>query len=476
MPGPLLGTIYLLPVIATCVLGMSMGQDSAIVASVLALGGAVVCMVLLSRPFAGSILAHLTLGLLIYLYYGKLIFLWYFPEAGYLALLGWRADYAVDPRVWSEAFLASSVAVSAVAVGIPAGVILSPFVPRTAEDREQRFLRQVRALRDAHKVGFWLSAGLVVVVLAEVGLWHFGIGTMGQTQVQLPGKLSALIYYSHKAVVPAIGLLFLCFGRARGERTLLVIGVAVLLGYAATEVLSRASRGAFLTSGLWIAFFIYVTSKQGGRLALKAFSVFAAVGFLAYPIVTAYRFARESGLPLGDVVSNWSRGMFLYVFAALKIFFRLLGSEHLIFVVGSDLGSVGLFPEGMRLTDYYTVAAGYEEDSEMAATPGLVGSLYMIGGLPVVWLGIFAFSTLSLVLFRLGELPRFRAGRIFQVIIGARFVQSMFGGMTPRHVLDFGAIFLALAVMEILLRTRLTPPPATETPDPTGHLHVKAAS
>lgn len=451
---------YALPVFISILLSLSTGVPSAFIAALLGLAGWLSCSICIAYRFPGKVVFQITLGILVYLYYGKLVFLWFFPETVKLFALGKVTPYVRDPVIWVETFLNTAVAVSALAFGIfTALTIVVPFVHKRFLNRSSIFLRQMQSLVNAPTIEVWLLIGLTFVITVELSLVYFGVATLGQKAIALPWKLAGVIFYSHTYITPAIGLLFLALSNVSRRKSLLVAGIGIFILYLGVDTLSRNSRSGVFFVCFWIALFTYLTSNQIKRRTFMVVGLLGIAGLISFPFITAKRYSEISGLSISSIVSDWfnaGEGIPPYLVVGIKFLYRLQGAESLMLVIGSNLDKLGWsLPDGISFVDYYTYEIiGYKLGSAVTASPGLLGGLYMMGGMLAIWLGTFLVSIIFTILFLLGDSQMFTTGKIFQVFVLAVLVMILVGGLTKANLLNFLAMLTVGMAMELFVSIR----------------------
>jgi hypothetical protein len=397
--------------------------------------------------------------MIIYLYYGKLLFLWLFPETSIFVAKGIFTHFMDEPEVWFKSYFLVTLSIASIAGSILLYVsCLSIFGHTNITDKESRFLQQISIFYDRYRNVLYIFIGISFVCMIEILMIYFKIGRMGIHNIVLPFRLNGFIYYSHKIIVPVTGLVFLSLFKISKKYRYLITSILIFGLYLIIEIFIRSSRSSLLFVSLWISFLIFMTTNNGLKGTLKVFVVIIAIGLISFPYITAYRYSKKLDVPFQTVYSNYKVSIEeseynYYIALLLKIFYRFTGAEGLLIIVGSGQDSVASFlPSEKSLVDYYTHDIVQDpEDKIISRSPGLLAGLYMAGGEVGIFIGCLTITMFFLFTFLIGEHRKFRLGKIYQVFMISILFHLLIGGWMKFHI---KIIFFATTFIfaEIIIR------------------------
>ncbi|MBN1522734.1 MAG: hypothetical protein JW928_09405 [Candidatus Aureabacteria bacterium] len=450
---------YFPPVMGACMLFTGVSNFyaySGIFLSVAALLGIIFFN---SFSYRDKIFANTVFFSLIYLYHGKMVFCRIFPESVKYAERGILSNYIDDPSVWEQAFFLSSLALAVTVMSVMLSRALAvPFLQHNAKKGGITLSKKIYLMFRDRRLELFIVAGTLFVAVISLKMFYFKIGQMGVRSVVLPFRLSGFIYYSHKIVVPVIGIIFLTFSKIYKKKIYFILACVVFISYIFIEIIVRSSRSSVFFVAIWFILFYTITSKDSINLAIKIFLFMVIVGTISFPFITAYRYSLRTGDSVGTVLERYMNAISIeensYSESVLfKVATRLNGAEGLMILIGEKLESIMKeLPENVKLIDYYTFdVIKSPEDIPISRTPGFLGNLYMVRGATAIILGCFLFSFLFYWLILLGEASWFRSGKVYQVMMLSVLIQVIMGGWI-KLLLKLTIIFFVFFFAEGLSR------------------------
>jgi len=244
-------------------------------------------------------------------------------------------------------------------------------------------------------IGLTLAGVLVSLAAALV----FGFGQMGLEHHELPLHLDAVFTRFRVTLAPAIFITALWVSDRRETRKVWFATLAAMIVSAALDAYVRGSRGSIAIAFLPLIFIWLLSGKySAGRKALTAVIVLVTVAL--FPLFTSVRQERiasgqglEYDAQAASAQSSSSEGVAL---SLNEIAGRVVGIDSMIEVInhvhtppGADQNLTTINPSrllwlanGGQMVTYMTyTVVGISEDAVEGRSPGLLGGLYLVGGL-----------------------------------------------------------------------------------------------
>ena len=326
-----------------------------------------------------------------------------------------------------------------------------------ASDDQRRHFERVSLVLLFVTPALMLGSGLA--------MFAYGIAVSGAQSVYLPFRASGIIYYTHAMVVPALLCLLVWCTDVAGLRRRMQLGVALVLLHGLTGMMLRSSRGVLLM----VAALLFIVMLVSGRLTWKRFAPILAFGLLMgllWPLFTIYRNVRVVDPAMGPLAAlSESLGSLFGGSEALSETFssgmentvRRIGNVYSVMLLAwkqtAPVGLKSVFIGGLDLGRYFTVEVlGYPADAPHSSATSLLGWFYLVGGKPLVVVGMACFAAFvaglwrGLALLKLRTLPVARSMMIFWLALTA------LEGALDRLALSMLTLAAAVAVPELVLR------------------------
>jgi hypothetical protein len=265
----------------------------------------------------------------------------------------------------------------------------------------------------------WHALAITVFFTVSLNLiaLRLGILVMGAEPPHLPYRLTGIIATLRIFFGSNLLLLLLFFALKLRANTLARTVVTVMLLHGVLLAVVSASRGALVT---WMVnpVLLLVTMREHEhkdthplkwKWVILALAVLC-VSLVAHPLITAYRGAvvskrlttSEALRSATDFTIDAIKNDPLEVLSASvgTISARIVGLEQLVLlkeVVGTPNPTAmwhSLSVRNQNISAYYTHEHLRLEDYGSALTPGLMGTFWLLGGLPMIVIGMVCFSVL----------------------------------------------------------------------------------
>ncbi|MCC6751762.1 MAG: hypothetical protein IT371_29185 [Deltaproteobacteria bacterium] len=437
---------------------------------------------LLAAMSAGSIVLHVRhwprqclplvalLGLFVVGYYVQFYWSALVPETISVEI-HWDTERAArNQAVLLEVYRLLGLSFLAFAIAVPAALFLFPPrcgdapLPKTPPPhRERASLARVLL--------FVVPPGAVFTGLT---MHVFGVSVAGRESVYLPFHLSGLLHYLHAFVLPALLLTAIWLSEEAGAKSRGTLGRIAMIVHGAATALLRASRGTLL-SFITLLFILDLTSRRLHARRLLPVLGFVLISGLLWPFFTAYRVARADfpgegvGFALSHGFDALGEGredtMSNTLLNGLENMIRRIGNIYslmiLVWVKPEPIGLHNVFLHGAEPTRVLTVEVlGFPRDAPHNSAASLPGWFYLVGGEPLVILGmaLFVFSVwvawAAIGRFRFTTLPVGQAMSLFWLAHVAP------DGVLDRWILWPLTLFASVVIPELVLRTWLRGSPA----------------
>jgi hypothetical protein len=250
----------------------------------------------------------------------------------------------------------------------------------------------------------------LMVVLAYLAL-RFQIGQMGIGPGEpLPFRLKGVIAYARIVLLPLLILQVICSGESSGQRSLVWVGLLLLLSHGLSDALIRSSRSSLLLVALLIVFLVMA---GGLELCRRFIALACAVGVSAIALssaLTAYRFLRlrDGEVAMADVFARALQliidvGPSEIMEGVIFVAYRIPGVEHLWTILskiqeplGTSSFEIFSSPNGMAGHLTYTVYNADPTNLTLYA-PGFFGWLYLVWGVPAIVIGSVSITIFSVL-------------------------------------------------------------------------------
>lgn len=339
---------------------------------------------LYSGTYSQSVAASF-LGLSLILVFGYLKFLWilFFPES----LNPYYQEFLWFVFRSRDALLSALTAQSVATAGFSAAVILGAYLSSKCFIGNRQLPVAPPSVEVEHS-GVVLFSLLFFVFVVHVLIFRYKIGFMGLNPQPLPLHLAGILHYTNTIVIPYFILIYVFVSGRTAHLLFSRSGLALLLCWAISDTFLRTSRASLFLAPLLIVLLALTGGLQLRRLEKIFLGVVFFLALLSVPFVSEYRVARaigESGLPAVSLaIDNVSKRENRYLGSLDFLFMRIPGIETTTLIMG--VGGAPLKDRAVEVLFSKDSVPGYITKellgikSVQGLAPGLVGTLYLVGG------------------------------------------------------------------------------------------------
>ncbi len=306
------------------------------------------------------------------------------------------------------------------------------------------------------------SVALILFLITALLTYGLGLGINGRENIQLPFKLTGLIYFLRSLLVPGLLFLVLVWSDRKGLRLYWWAAMAGIIAFGISEILVEASRGALVSAFAIPLGALWLTYRAFTKNRLLVLVIALVLVSLLRPALTIYRQLRaaDSSEGIAQVVATTfysvqvaAPGASVQTSAYLgpfqEVLFRIIGVDSVLFFApqpdeAMPLDRIAAFL--LRQEDFAGAFTrqfiGWQSGVSFGA-PSLVGGLYWLGGTLGMVFGVFGMTLFFQIIWAYLYRSRWWATPFAQVsIAGMTFVAGSEG--------TFGAILQSLFVMVIM--------------------------
>lgn len=333
-------------------------------------------------------------------------------------------------------------------------LILIDRIPRLDGISYHRFNRSSPFLE---RILLFLST--VWIVVSSVVMYSLGVAVTGGDAVDLPYKLTGILFYSRTIIIPMLLLYFVQIAWVRGDAKAALRCYQILVLLAVSEIIVRASKSPFFVLLIQLCV-LYGVTRFGGvriRLPIKPLHLLLgiALAIVTLPAIEVYRAlivggAENVGLAADfvDYVNTSDHGYILFFLD--RIFQRMLGFLQFAGLLG-DIGFNHDFWEVLQyggIGKYYThYYLGYTMEGHLSS-PSLLGASLIVGGFNNWWVILLSYvAGMATIWSMLGRLPKM--GVVVLSFLGFEIINTIMAG-----TIDFSLerIFL-MSLSALMLET-----------------------
>lgn len=306
---------------------------------------------------------------------------------------------------------------------------------------------------------------MYTTISCDTLIWWFDLyGGGGNSRgFTLPFHTEGIIIYTGMIGVPILALSCISLGVNQQSAWLTRVGLLCYFLHGVASLLCQASKAAFLdialTCVVFCGLFPIPVTKQRFYSGIAILSIAAAASFTVAHEVRVSRHTGNGLLhTLGNLFENGSTVSSQHTLPLhTRVLRRITGADSLLrivdFVEASGRATVEEVVGHKGVVRFYTrVVRGIPESNPTTAAPSLPGSLYLLGGLPVLCVGFYLFLFLFISLWRCTEAcagilaPALLA--VLTKICASCFIDGTFDYALPRQLLlwAFFAILLGACV------------------------------
>ncbi len=325
----------------------------------------------------------------------------------------------------------------------------------------QPFKREIN-YRRIIPILIWLLLPLMIVTAGI--MYSTGIGRMGAEAVYLPFRLAGWIQHIRVSLIPALLLLLIWYSDRAGWQKHLNFGILLLFLHALSDMLLRSSKGSLLVMFMMLILLFVIVGKIT-KQRIHLFGIILSITIVLWPIISAYRGFRSGSypVPIGSSLSKSIGGIlsfgsisFLEILsnASKSFFFRFVGGDSLLAIVGSGLQPMGTSAFNISITKFVTVEIfGFPSDKPMGVGPSLLGWFYIVGGNYLVVVGIFCLMLLTWMIWYSFSKARLRCLPVAQTLFLSLIISIFSGGALDGKYLTVLVMIGSIAVCEWIART-----------------------
>ncbi len=260
------------------------------------------------------------------------------------------------------------------------------------------------------RLALTLLIGLGLAFATSYVIYATGATIMVGQKVQLPYRLTGIVFYSRMILIPVVFSTALIYAIDMGRPIFAGLAAGLLLGHGLADAVLRTSKLTFAYMVVFVIGTVYFGRGKHMRSLLAYVLPVGAVYFLIFSLMGSYRdqmaasrnnfsLAQEHvsstfGLGAAELGASLGRGLVL----ALD---RIPGYDMLAVAHGCCESGVPFKIEellnGSEAGNYFSIAgfgytAGY---SSTAVAPSLLGFFYIYGGRVSVFFGMLAYAWLA---------------------------------------------------------------------------------
>jgi hypothetical protein len=293
---------------------------------------------------------------------------------------------------------------------------------------------------------------MYTTIFCDTLIWWFDLyGGGGNSRgFTLPFHMEGVIIYTGMIGVPILALSCISLGVAQRVTRLIRIGLLCICAHGIVCLLCQASKAAFiditLTCIVFCGLYPIPATRRRFYLAIAILCITAAISF---KVAHEVRVSRHTGIGLlhtvGNILKNESAvssddTLPLHT----RVLRRVTGADSLLrildFVEASGRATVeDVVVYGGVVRFYTRVVRGIPESNPTTAAPSLPGSLYLLGGLPMLCVGFYLFLIVFLLIWRgteaYGGIFASAFLAVLMKICVASFIDGTFDYALPRQLL-----------------------------------------
>ena len=308
----------------------------------------------------------------------------------------------------------------------------------------------------------------LMLVLACLALW-FHIGQMGTAPSEpLPFRLRGVVAYARIVLLPLLILQVICSGESSGQRSLVWIGMLLLLSHGVSDALIRSSRSSLLLIALLL---VFVVLAGGLELRRRVVAFACAVGVSAVALssgLTAYRIlrARDGEVPVVEAFARAfksiiDRGPSEIMEGVEFVLIRIPGVDLLWSILSRiqeplGISSLQIFSTQNGMAGYltYTVFASDSTNLTLYA-PSFFGWLYLVWGVPAIVIGSISIAICSVLAWKYLSAGRWLSGPVARTFLLWMIFMALGEGNLDGMGFTVLVGVLTIATLEIGLRISL---------------------
>ncbi|RJR14931.1 MAG: hypothetical protein C4581_13085 [Nitrospiraceae bacterium] len=319
--------------------------------------------------------------------------------------------------------------------------------------------KQLKSIRYKSLASFLKITVPFLMIVTGLLMYKYNI-KMG-TNEYLPFRLLGWTAYSRSILIPSLLLLLIYISQNTNQTRNVNWGIGLLFMHGFSEVLLKTSRGALISILFMITTLIIITSQMNKKHLRMIISVMLFVAVL-FPVIGIFRNIRAAN---PSIVSSLDETLYLSneLFSqseligieVLSFFSRFVGTDYLTYVINANFGNLyyELFTGVVTESELMKLAVGIPVWQATGISPGLIGMLYLNGGLYFTIIGTSIFTMAVWIVWRLVSGLKIYTVPIAQVLFLFQLITILSEGIFRSVHLQTIVIAGSVAACECLTRS-----------------------
>lgn len=250
---------------------------------------------------------------------------------------------------------------------------------------------------------------ILIMVATFIIMYVFGIGRMGEANVELPFRISGFVFHVRIVLIPALLLLLISYNYNIKSNKGMFFTLLLMTFHGISDIFLRSSKGALLSMVLLVLIYLILDN----RLTIKHIKIVATtilLTILSFPVLSEYRHVRmlsasssNHSINLDRIIENINfQNSSLFLDGLKSMFLRFPGFDNVLHIIASSR-SLELTTElhFSEITSYYTHnVLGYPITAMHSSAPSLLGWLILYFGEYYFVIGLIVFSFFILFIWR----------------------------------------------------------------------------
>jgi hypothetical protein len=249
------------------------------------------------------------------------------------------------------------------------------------------------ATEKANSLRLVLPLIYIYIFFSSLIMFNYGVAVMGSTEeVELPFKLTGILFYSRTVLLPLLLLYFLQIGIINNDRKFYLRILKTLLFLAVSEIIVRGTKSPLfiLCIQLVIMYLLIRISgfKTGFKIKLKYSLLLILTILLLWPLIGLYRILLVENIDFSSLYNMYTNNYIdqSYISHAIEsIFQRFLGFLQLTGIVQDSLfngysHSIDELLSYDSIARYYTVSYLNLTQEGHLSSPSMLGVALILGG------------------------------------------------------------------------------------------------